>query len=249
MRRTAAPVTAIHQALGDRGLTVTARRIEGWSAVGLLPAPTQSFERQIDHYAALSEYSGRGIDADVTSFRLAAHGFDSLRLRPALLRQFNITEPAPVPQLEFGTSEEANAAFEQIEGVAREVAAEFTRVAPPAFGKIFKALQRNAERFAWRVGPPSEEESGESVFHSFLASSVCYFFGGEMYNAKAMAAVTNVDPSTVSDADLDFVNSLTRFESEDIDRAYLTLPTESIVAMAKPPTRRGTQSPQIPRTR
>ena len=30
-----------------------------------------------------------------------------------------------------------------------------------------------------------------------------------MYNAKAMAAAANVDPSTVTDADLDFVNSFT----------------------------------------
>ena len=225
-------MTAIRQALRSRGLTVTARRIEGWSAAGLLPAPTQSFDRQIDHYAALTEYSGRGIDADVTSFRLAAHGFVCERLRLALLRQFNITEPVPVPHLEFGTSEAANAAFEQIEGVAREVAADFTLVAPQAFGKIFKALQKNAESSAWRVGPPREEESGESVFHSFLVSSTCYFFGGDMYNAKAMAAATNVDPSTVTDPDLDFVNSLTRVESEDIDRAYLTLPAEQIVAMA-----------------
>ena len=51
----------------EPGLTVTARRIEGWSAAGLLPALTQPFDRQIDHYAALTEYSGQGIDADVTS--------------------------------------------------------------------------------------------------------------------------------------------------------------------------------------
>lgn len=232
MRRNAVSVTVIRQALRSRGLTVTARRIEGWSAAGLLPALTQPFDRQIDHYAALTEYSGQGIDADVTSFRLAAHDFDCQRLRPALLRHFNITEPVTVPHLEFGSNEAADAAFKQIEDVAHEVAAEFVRVAPPAFGKIFKALQRNADRSARGVGPPLEEESGESVFHSFLVSSACYFFGGEMYNAKAMAAAANVDPSTVTDADLDFVNSFTRIKSEDIDRAYLTLPTEQMAAMA-----------------
>lgn len=236
MRRTAASVTAIHQALRSRGLTVTPRRIEGWSAADLLPPPTQPLDRQIDHYAALTEYSGKGIDADVTSFRLAAHGFDCQRLRPALLRHFNITEPVPVPHLELGSSEAADAAFEQIEDLAREVAVEFSRVAPPAFGKIFNALERNAERSAGLVGPSRDEESGESVFHSFLVSSACYFFGGEMYNAKAMAAATNLDFSTVTDADLDFVNSLTRIltriKSEEIDQAYLTLPTEQIASMA-----------------
>jgi hypothetical protein len=148
------------------------------------------------------------------------------------LRHFNITEPVAVPHLDLGPNEGADAAFKQVEEMAREIDMEFVRVVPPAFGKIFKALRKNAHKFADQVGPSGEEESGEAVFHSFLVSSACYFFGGDMYNAKAMAAAANVDPSSVENADLDFFNLLTRIESEDIDRAYLTLPTEQVVAMA-----------------
>jgi hypothetical protein len=70
------------------------------------------------------------------------------------------------------------------------------------------------------------------VFHSVLVSSACYFFGGEFYNAKALAATVNVDPGEVNDTDLDLANSAGRMEPEEIDRAYLTLPKDQIVAMA-----------------
>jgi len=230
MRRTSAFVTSVRQALSARGLGVTARRVEGWASASLLPSARLSLEAQLDHYMALARVSGKGTDADTTALRLAASGFDCPRLRPALLRYLKITEPNPVPRLDLGPSESSDVAFALVEEVAREVAAHFVQMAPAALSKIFQALQRNARKFAERVGAGAE--TGETLFHSFLVNAGCYFFGGELYNTEAIAATMNANPGDITDTDLDLVNSLVHMEPQQIDRAYLELPTEQIVAMA-----------------
>jgi hypothetical protein len=232
MRRTAGSVTTISQSLRSRGVVVTARRIEGWAAAGLGPSPHLSFEGQLDHYVALAWFSGKGIAADTTALRLAANSFDCARLRLAVLRYFNLTEPISIPRLHLDSSENADEAFALVEDTAREVATQFVSLAPTALVKIFRALQRNAAEFAELADRANGQETGETVFHSFLVSSACYFFGGEFYNAKALAATVNVDPNQVDESDLDFANSIARMEPEEIDQAYFTLPTDRIVAMA-----------------
>jgi len=186
----------------------------------------------VDHYVALAKFSGKGIETDVTAFRLAAHGFGCERLRPALLRHFNITEPVAVPHLELTSDRSGDVAFEHVEHVAREIASEFASIAPIALRKIFKALQRNAAKIADQLDGSSDGDDGDAVFYSFLVSSACYFFGGDFYNAQAMAAVCGLEPSTVDPEHLELFNAGPRIESADIDHAYLTLPIEQIVAMA-----------------
>jgi hypothetical protein len=137
-----------------------------------------------------------------------------------------------MPRLDLGPSESADAAFALVEETAREMEAQFLEVAPTALGKIFKALQRNASKFAQRAGAADDGDTGESLFHSALVNAGCYFFGGEVYNAKAGAATINASPQDVDETDLDLVNSLVHMNPEQIDRAYLELPAEQVVAMA-----------------
>ena len=113
-----------------------------------------------------------------------------------------------------------------VEESAYEVESEFPKVLPVAFVKMLKSLQRNADSY------PSQNEAGTSNFHSSLVSIISYFFGGDLFNAKALAAMVNVDPADADETDLDFWNQLDRINWEDVDRAYLMLPVPVIVAMA-----------------
>jgi hypothetical protein len=53
------------------------------------------------------------------ALRLAGNGFDCARLRPAVFRYFNLTEPTPVPRLRLDSSEKADEAFALVENTAR----------------------------------------------------------------------------------------------------------------------------------
>ena len=116
MRRTSQLAADVSTALGDAGVTVSARRLEGWTLDGLGADECLPLDEQVAHYRELEKVAGpgRGRKADSAALRLAAHGFACRRLRGALLRGFNITEIGqPEVPLDFSTDESTDAAFER----------------------------------------------------------------------------------------------------------------------------------------
>jgi hypothetical protein len=228
MRRSAPLALRLSHALRERDLRVDPRRLEGWCSQGLGADETLPLHRQIAHYAEVATLATSGTDADVTARRMAARGFACKRLRAAIMRGFGIPiEPSPFSPLDLSIGPSGDAGFAQLEQFAAWLASADTVGAPPLMVRVVRALQANARAHAEHLGEPPE-----AVFHSYIVSTMCLFFGADMYNGEATAAVLDIDPATFSEEALDEINTSFRMSPIDLEEAYRSAPIEDITAMA-----------------
>jgi hypothetical protein len=224
--------TQIRAALLGRETVVSLHRIEDWCAAGLDPHPDLPYDRQIDHYNALAEVSGRGVPNDHTALRMGARGYSCDRLLPAIHRYLDITGVHAVPELDLSSGPQGDDAFDAIEEAVREVALKFSDGVPKVFTKLFAGVVQNAAKWAPQVGWEGDSETPSSVLHALLTSIGCYYYGGNLYGARVFAAACNIDPALVTEEDLHLVNSWPRIDPQAIDRTYLFASADEVSKMA-----------------
>lgn len=230
MKRDGARTLRLQWALKERNCPVSGRNLERWSQKGLGPSVAATFEEQVNHWAAVSLVSGTGFDYDLVARRIAARGFACKRLRRAIMTVLGISEqsvPTPVPDLSIEAS--GDQGFREVEQIARQFAAEVADM-PAMMAHILRALVANAERNVTRLA--GEWSDGRDVFHSFLVNGLCLILGGKIYDAEPIAAVFNLDPTQLSDPELDELNTAIHLSIDEIDDAYRHAAVDDIVAMA-----------------
>lgn len=229
VRRSSQLAAEISSVLTRAGVTVSARRLEGWSLDGLGADERLSVDEQVAHYLALEKVAGpgRGRNADVAARRLAAHGFVCKRLRGALLRGLNIAEVGqPETPIDLSTDESADAAFEHLDEIARAMSGSIGQI-PLPMRQVVEKARRNAYDIARRAGEP-----GDNVFRSAIVNLLCLLFGGELYDAQPIAALVGLEPEEVDPAAVEFVNQRLRITSWDLDEAYRSAPLLQVATMA-----------------
>ncbi|MDA8317597.1 MAG: hypothetical protein M0010_20890 [Actinomycetota bacterium] len=229
MRRSSKLATEISTALARSGLVVSARRLEGWTLDGLGADERLSLEEQVAHYRALAKVTGpgRGHNADLAARRLAAHGFVCKRLRGALLRSLNIAEVGqPQVPIDLSTDESVDAAFEQLDEIARAMSDSIAQV-PLPMRRVVEKARRTIYDNARRTGEP-----GDVLFRSAIVNFLYVLLGGELYDAKPIAALLGLDPAEVDLDALEFVNQRLRISAWDLDEAYRNAPLVRVATMA-----------------
>jgi hypothetical protein len=230
MRRTSHLAVDISTTLANTGLAISVRRLEGWTLDRLGPDESLPIIEQVAHYSALAKVAGpgRGRNADVAALRLAAHGFACRRLRGALLRAFNIAEVGQAEVLlDFSTEESTDVAFEQLEEIARGMAASIEQI-PLPMRRVVEKLRRNVYQAASGMG-----ESGEDIFRSAIVNFLCPLLGGEIYDGRPIAAMFGVDPAEVEPEAVEFVNQRLRITTWELDEAYRNAPLDQVVVLAR----------------
>jgi hypothetical protein len=226
MRRSSPLAVEISTALAS----VSARRLEGWSLDGLGADEGLSFGEQVAHYRQLGGLAGpgRGRSADVAARRLAAHGFVCRRLRGALLRGLNIADVGePEVLIDFSSEESSDAAFDQLDQIARAMNGSIGEL-PLPMRHVVEKLRRNVYDAAAGMG-----ESGDVVYRAAIVNFLCPLFGGEIYDAQPIAAMFGVDPSTVEPDAVDFINRQFRITAWEIDETYRSASLDRVVVMAR----------------
>jgi hypothetical protein len=230
MRRTSPLAANIRTTLAEAGRDISTRRPEGWNLDWLGPDENKSITDQVAHYQALAEVAGpgRGRSADMAARRLAARGFVCRRLRGALLRGLNIAEVGqPNDGLDFSTDESIDAAFEQLEEIARDMTTSIDQI-PLPMRRVVEKLRHNAYQGSSGMG-----ESGEDVFRSAIVNILCLLLGGEIYDEGPIAAMFGVEPAEMNPVSVDFINQRLRITPWEVDEAYRTAPLDQVVLMAR----------------
>ncbi len=192
--------------------------------------PTTGSVAMSAFYRALAKVAGpgRGRNADVAARRLAAHGLASRRLRGALLRGLTIAEVGqPEAPLDLTTDESTDAVFERLEEVARGMAASIDQI-PLPMRRVVEKFRRNVYQGASGVG-----ESGEVVFRSGIVNFLLLLLGGEIYDARPMAAMLGVDAAEIEPDAVDFINQRLRITMWEVDEAYRSAPLHQVVLLAR----------------
>jgi hypothetical protein len=159
---------------------------------------------------------------------MAAHGFACRRLRGALLRGLSIAEVGQLEvPLDFSTDESTDAAFEQLEEIADGLATSIDQI-PLPMRRVVEKLRHNVYKSASGMG-----ESGEDIFRSAIVNFLSLLLGGEIYDARPIAAVFGVDPAEVESDTVDFVNQRFRITTWEVDEAYRTAPLDQVVILAR----------------
>ncbi len=220
-------VTAALTKRGFRG--VNGRRLERWCADGLGPHENSEFPQLLAHFAELSTISTSGQDSEVCARRLASRGFLCRRLRGSLLREIGLDEEPESgrPQLISVDGEMSDAAFAELEVMAREVAVN-TQGLPPLMIRVVNALRRNAQRRARELGEPEDD-----LFQRFVLNGLCYLMGADIYDATAVEAALNLKQDEVTPDVLDAVNAVTRISPSELSGAYRSVPIALVVQMAQ----------------
>jgi hypothetical protein len=216
--------------LADAGVTITTRRIEGWTQDQLDADGEESLSEQTKRYRILAKVSGggRGRSADVTALRLAANGVSSRRLRAALLRAASISNARDASRLiDFSTEESTDEAFRRLERFAKELNTS-VETYPLPMRHVLKKFQRNARRAA-----AQSDESGETIFVTAIVNLMCPLFGGELFDFGAVASLMGLDPTELDTDAIEDVIQRLRFDESELVETYRTAPLERIVVMAK----------------
>jgi hypothetical protein len=208
---------------------IRARRIETWTIEGLGADSKLPTDEQIPHYFKLATIAGpgRAKNADLAARRLAAHGFECSRLRPALLNEvIGESNGDVLTSNDLSTEESEDEAFREYDSIAKGLASSVDAL-PSALRLVVRKFRQNAYRSS-----RSTNESGEQVFHSAIVSFLHLFNGGEVLNVEAIAAMFGVDPSELDADAIAFIEQL-GITFQNIEDAYRTTSLEDIVAMAK----------------
>lgn len=219
MKRRSAQVGNLVRDLGERGVEVRPRRIEGWTHEQLGPLPGTPYARQLEHLAALATLAASGRSADVVALRLAARGFACDRLLGAIRGQMGLAEGESIsalPRLDTSSGPSGDEGFAFIEDAAREINGVAGQVPLPVVHFV-EALRRNARRYAEAL-----QESPELVFHSATINALLLAVSQCPYDLRALTAVMGFDPSLVPlDAIEGFEELLARGEfADEVIAAY-----------------------------
>lgn len=194
MKRRSAHLGNLVRDLGEHGVGVRPRRIEGWTHGRLGPMPGTPYARQLEHFAALATLAASGRSADLVALRLAARGFACERLLAAIRGQMGLAEGESIsalPRLDMSTGPSGDKGFACIEDAAREINGVAGQVPLPVV-HFLEALRRNARRHAEAL-----EESPELVFHSATINALLLAASQCPYDLRALTAVMGFDPSLV----------------------------------------------------
>lgn len=219
VKRRSAHVGKLVRDLGERGVDVRPRRIEGWTHEHLGPLAGTLYARQLEHFAALATLAASGRSADLVALRLAARGFACERLLDAIRGQMGLAEGESIsalPRLDTTTGPSGDEGFAFIEDAAREIDGVAGQVPLPVVHFV-EALRRNARRHAGAL-----EESPELIFQTATINALLLAASQCPYDLRALTAVMGFDPSLVPVEAMDgFEGLLARGEfADEVIAAY-----------------------------